>query len=306
MEGSGKWPHDRLAIRHIRAAFQIQLAELLKKHHNYTCKPCPTHLDVWKVVIFKVVAHQRLIYILVFCFLSSKRLACQYCLFFENISWLPFAFRMVLCFEFKWRTIASHRFCGRVWMLTGCWWSGTMRRLRLWRWSLFTNLYLPVHYMGKYTKMFSETAEFWCFSVWFVVNLWPLLLFYYYFFLSLFCWFISCCLLFLLVSSSSTRLSVQFVAWLNAGWRLSSSMMTSQRTQQICWWHRSSCSPHPLLLQGNSKLNHFKESHVFPDALFCSVGHVNCVSPSFSALLRWASCVSLFCSHALTGGTTRW
>lgn len=49
MEGSGKWPHDRTAIRHIRAAFHISLAEMLKKHHNYTCLPCPTHLDVWKV-----------------------------------------------------------------------------------------------------------------------------------------------------------------------------------------------------------------------------------------------------------------
>uniref|UniRef100_A0A8D3DKR0 Nucleolar protein 6 n=1 Tax=Scophthalmus maximus TaxID=52904 RepID=A0A8D3DKR0_SCOMX len=48
MEGSGKWPHDRLAIRHIRAAFHINLGELLKKQHNYTCRPCPTHLDVWK------------------------------------------------------------------------------------------------------------------------------------------------------------------------------------------------------------------------------------------------------------------
>lgn len=49
MEGSGKWPHDRLAIRHIRAAFHITLGQLLKKHHNYVCRPCPTHLDVWKV-----------------------------------------------------------------------------------------------------------------------------------------------------------------------------------------------------------------------------------------------------------------
>lgn len=49
MEGSGKWPLDRLAIRHIRAAFHIRLGELLKKQHNYTCRACPTHLDVWKV-----------------------------------------------------------------------------------------------------------------------------------------------------------------------------------------------------------------------------------------------------------------
>ncbi|CAB1418816.1 unnamed protein product [Pleuronectes platessa] len=48
MEGSGKWPHDRLAIRHIRAAFHNSLGELLKNQHNYTCRPCPTHLDVWK------------------------------------------------------------------------------------------------------------------------------------------------------------------------------------------------------------------------------------------------------------------
>ncbi|XP_070820091.1 nucleolar protein 6 [Chaetodon trifascialis] len=61
MEGSGKWPHDRLAIRHIRAAFHIQLGELLKKQHNYTCRPCPTHLDVWKDgLVFRIqVAYHR-------------------------------------------------------------------------------------------------------------------------------------------------------------------------------------------------------------------------------------------------------
>ncbi|XP_044225414.1 nucleolar protein 6 [Thunnus albacares] len=61
MEGSGKWPHDRLAIRHIRAAFHIRLGELLKKHHNYTCRPSPTHLDVWKDgLVFRIqVAYHR-------------------------------------------------------------------------------------------------------------------------------------------------------------------------------------------------------------------------------------------------------
>uniref|UniRef100_A0A8C9XK30 Nucleolar protein 6 n=1 Tax=Sander lucioperca TaxID=283035 RepID=A0A8C9XK30_SANLU len=61
MEGSGKWPHDRLAIRHIRTAFHIRLGELLKKHHNYTCRPCPTHLDVWKDgLVFRIhVAYHR-------------------------------------------------------------------------------------------------------------------------------------------------------------------------------------------------------------------------------------------------------
>ncbi|KAK5871329.1 hypothetical protein PBY51_004214 [Eleginops maclovinus] len=61
MEGSGKWPHDRLAIRYIRTAFHIRMGELLKKHHNYTCKPCPTHLDVWKDgLVFRIqVAYHR-------------------------------------------------------------------------------------------------------------------------------------------------------------------------------------------------------------------------------------------------------
>ncbi|XP_010776963.1 nucleolar protein 6 [Notothenia coriiceps] len=61
MEGSGKWPHDRLAIRHIRTAFHIRMGELLKKHHNYTCKPCPTHLDVLKDgLVFRIqVAYHR-------------------------------------------------------------------------------------------------------------------------------------------------------------------------------------------------------------------------------------------------------
>ncbi|XP_068422667.1 nucleolar protein 6 [Clinocottus analis] len=61
MEGSGKWPHDRLAIRHIRTAFHICLGELLKKHHHYTCRPCPTHLDVWKDgLLFRIqVAYHR-------------------------------------------------------------------------------------------------------------------------------------------------------------------------------------------------------------------------------------------------------
>ncbi|XP_060893920.1 nucleolar protein 6 [Labrus mixtus] len=61
MEGSGKWPHDHLAIRHIRAAFHISMGELLKKYHNYTCRPCPTHLDVWKDgLVFRIhVAYHR-------------------------------------------------------------------------------------------------------------------------------------------------------------------------------------------------------------------------------------------------------
>lgn len=50
MEGSGKWPSDRLAIRHIKAAFHIRLGELLNTQHGYTYRPSPTHLDVLKVI----------------------------------------------------------------------------------------------------------------------------------------------------------------------------------------------------------------------------------------------------------------
>lgn len=50
MEGSGKWPSEHLAIRHIKAAFHISLGELLYKHHNYTCHATPAYLDVYKVI----------------------------------------------------------------------------------------------------------------------------------------------------------------------------------------------------------------------------------------------------------------
>ncbi|XP_072288566.1 nucleolar protein 6 [Eucyclogobius newberryi] len=61
MEGSGKWPHDRLAIRHIRAAFHIRLGELLKRHHNYAFRACPSHLDLWKDgLVFRIqIAYHR-------------------------------------------------------------------------------------------------------------------------------------------------------------------------------------------------------------------------------------------------------
>lgn len=48
MEGSGKWPSEQLAIRHIKAAFHICLGELLTKHHNYKCHAKPNYVDVWK------------------------------------------------------------------------------------------------------------------------------------------------------------------------------------------------------------------------------------------------------------------
>ncbi len=49
MEGSGKWPSEPMAIRHVKAAFHICLRELLCKQHNYRCHATPGYLDVWKV-----------------------------------------------------------------------------------------------------------------------------------------------------------------------------------------------------------------------------------------------------------------
>ncbi|XP_048851490.1 nucleolar protein 6 isoform X2 [Brienomyrus brachyistius] len=61
MEGSGKWPLEELAIRHIKAAFHIRLGEQLRKCHGFTCSPTPTHLDVYKDgYVFRIqVAYHR-------------------------------------------------------------------------------------------------------------------------------------------------------------------------------------------------------------------------------------------------------
>ncbi|XP_068121202.1 nucleolar protein 6 [Hyperolius riggenbachi] len=48
MEGSGKWPQDKDAIKRVKAAFQIKLAELLKEQHDLLCKVSPTYTDVYK------------------------------------------------------------------------------------------------------------------------------------------------------------------------------------------------------------------------------------------------------------------
>ncbi|XP_072520710.1 nucleolar protein 6 [Salminus brasiliensis] len=61
MEGSGKWPNNRLAIRHIKTAFHLRLGELLKQQHDYMFRPTPSHLDVWKDgLVFRIqVAYHR-------------------------------------------------------------------------------------------------------------------------------------------------------------------------------------------------------------------------------------------------------
>uniref|UniRef100_A0A8C2FMX2 Nucleolar protein 6 n=1 Tax=Cyprinus carpio TaxID=7962 RepID=A0A8C2FMX2_CYPCA len=51
MEGSGKWPSEPMAIRHVKAAFHICLRELLCKQHNYRCHATPGYMDVWKVAL---------------------------------------------------------------------------------------------------------------------------------------------------------------------------------------------------------------------------------------------------------------
>uniref|UniRef100_A0A8D2MV52 Nucleolar protein 6 n=1 Tax=Zonotrichia albicollis TaxID=44394 RepID=A0A8D2MV52_ZONAL len=48
MEGSGQWPQDKGAIKRIKAAFHLQLAELLRQQHQLVCRPAVTHTDVYK------------------------------------------------------------------------------------------------------------------------------------------------------------------------------------------------------------------------------------------------------------------
>ncbi|NWS41074.1 NOL6 protein, partial [Probosciger aterrimus] len=48
MEGSGQWPQDKDAIKRIKAAFHLQLAELLQQQHQLVCRPAVTHTDVYK------------------------------------------------------------------------------------------------------------------------------------------------------------------------------------------------------------------------------------------------------------------
>ncbi|XP_060711362.1 nucleolar protein 6 [Hemiscyllium ocellatum] len=48
MEGSGKWPQNKDAIKRIKAAFHIRLADLLQQQHQLTSHPSATHVDVYK------------------------------------------------------------------------------------------------------------------------------------------------------------------------------------------------------------------------------------------------------------------
>ena len=48
-ETSGKWPDDLTAIQHIKAAFHIRLAELLKSECSLITAASRQHVDVLKV-----------------------------------------------------------------------------------------------------------------------------------------------------------------------------------------------------------------------------------------------------------------
>ncbi|XP_037758365.1 nucleolar protein 6 isoform X1 [Chelonia mydas] len=48
MEGSGQWPQDKEAIKRVKAAFHLRLAELLSQQHQLLCRPVATHTDVYK------------------------------------------------------------------------------------------------------------------------------------------------------------------------------------------------------------------------------------------------------------------
>lgn len=50
---SGKWPDDLSAIRRIKAAFYIKIAESLSKQFHLTIQPFPDCLHVLKVGLFQ-------------------------------------------------------------------------------------------------------------------------------------------------------------------------------------------------------------------------------------------------------------
>ncbi|XP_013378402.1 PREDICTED: nucleolar protein 6 [Chinchilla lanigera] len=61
LEGSGHWPQDAAAVRRVRAAFQLRLAELLAQQHGLRCRAAAAHTDVLKDgFVFRIrVAYQR-------------------------------------------------------------------------------------------------------------------------------------------------------------------------------------------------------------------------------------------------------
>ena len=50
-EGSGNWPDDLTAIKHIRTAFHIKIAECIRKELKIPARANPKWIDVFKVDI---------------------------------------------------------------------------------------------------------------------------------------------------------------------------------------------------------------------------------------------------------------
>ena len=60
-ETSGKWPDDLTAIQHIKAAFHIRLAELLKSECSLVTAASRQHVDVLKVGCCKRISWIRVL-----------------------------------------------------------------------------------------------------------------------------------------------------------------------------------------------------------------------------------------------------
>ncbi|XP_040977253.1 nucleolar protein 6-like [Aquila chrysaetos chrysaetos] len=62
MEGNGQWLQDKEAIKRIKAAFHLQLAEFLQQQHQLVCRPVVTHTNVYKdgyIFCLQVAYHQE-------------------------------------------------------------------------------------------------------------------------------------------------------------------------------------------------------------------------------------------------------
>ena len=58
LEASGKWPDDLSTIGHVRTAFIVRIARLLKEKHNITSVATASYLDVsWKDLVFRLFIH---------------------------------------------------------------------------------------------------------------------------------------------------------------------------------------------------------------------------------------------------------
>jgi len=62
LEPSAAWPDDLAAIRKLKAAFYIKVAEGLRKKHGHVCTPTPQWIDVQlkrEGFVFRFFIHQQ-------------------------------------------------------------------------------------------------------------------------------------------------------------------------------------------------------------------------------------------------------